>query len=398
MRILAFAYACEPGEGSEPGAGWAWARMLAQLGETWVVTRSNNMAAIEAALPHTPEAALLHFVPVDLSERARRWKRGRRGIHLYYLLWQMAAVRRARALALRFDLVWHLTMANAWFGSVAWRIDAPFVYGPVGGGVRVPIRHLPSLGLRGVIFEAVRASARGAGRFVNPLARWSWARADLILTQNPETRRWLPRRHRSKALVMPNVVIEPSEMSGRWASPTTPTVLFAARLLPWKGTALALRALVHLPGWRLLVCGEGPDERRLHRLTAALGLTGRVRFLGRVPRPDLLRTMREDATIFLFPSLREEAGWVVAEAIASGLPVVCLDRGGPPLLGGTGVRVEGVARTAVALARRVREVDPSAPVAQSPSPDERLEQIRRVLRDRGLPSVGAGPSGEVGVA
>ena len=48
MRILAFAYACEPGRGSEPGAGWSWARMLAGLGETWVVTRANNREAIEA--------------------------------------------------------------------------------------------------------------------------------------------------------------------------------------------------------------------------------------------------------------------------------------------------------------------------------------------------------------
>ena len=30
MRILAIAYACEPDVGSEPGAGWAWSRMLAR--------------------------------------------------------------------------------------------------------------------------------------------------------------------------------------------------------------------------------------------------------------------------------------------------------------------------------------------------------------------------------
>jgi hypothetical protein len=46
MRILAFAYACEPGRGSEPGAGWSWARMLAGIGETWVVTRANNRPAV----------------------------------------------------------------------------------------------------------------------------------------------------------------------------------------------------------------------------------------------------------------------------------------------------------------------------------------------------------------
>jgi NAD(P)-dependent dehydrogenase (short-subunit alcohol dehydrogenase family) len=60
LRILAFAYACEPGQGSEPGAGWAWSRMLARLGETWVITRRDYQAASEVlaeALPRPPDAA-----------------------------------------------------------------------------------------------------------------------------------------------------------------------------------------------------------------------------------------------------------------------------------------------------------------------------------------------------
>ena len=42
MRVLVFAYACEPDQGSEPGAGWIWSRMLARIGEVWVITRENN--------------------------------------------------------------------------------------------------------------------------------------------------------------------------------------------------------------------------------------------------------------------------------------------------------------------------------------------------------------------
>src|SRR6185503_8049789 len=114
VRLLAFAYACEPIEGSEPGAGWMWARMLARHADTWVITRSNNREPIEAAIDETPERGTLHFVYVDLPTWARFWKRGSRGLRLYYLLWQMAALRSARRLheADRFDLVWHLTLAN----------------------------------------------------------------------------------------------------------------------------------------------------------------------------------------------------------------------------------------------------------------------------------------------
>jgi hypothetical protein len=87
MSILAFAYACEPGRGSEPGAGWAWARMLAQIEETWVITRRDYAASIEHALRSTPERENLRFVYVELPERFRGWQRDLRGLRIYYLLW-----------------------------------------------------------------------------------------------------------------------------------------------------------------------------------------------------------------------------------------------------------------------------------------------------------------------
>ena len=60
LRILPFAYASEPGQGSQAEARCAWSRMLARLGETWVTTRRNYQAASELlaeALPRPPDAA-----------------------------------------------------------------------------------------------------------------------------------------------------------------------------------------------------------------------------------------------------------------------------------------------------------------------------------------------------
>lgn len=393
MRILAFAYACEPGEGSEPGAGWAWAHMLARLGETWVVTRRNNRPAIEAGLAELPEAERPHFVYVDLPAWARWWKRGRRGIHVYYLLWQAAALTRARRLHRDspFDLVWHLTMANAWLGTTAPLLGTSFVYGPVGGGVSVPWRMVPVLGPRGTGYEIARRAVRGTARYLNPLARLAWRRADLILVQNEETRRWFPQVHRRKVEVFPNVVLDLHPPDALEA-PAGRTALFAGRLVPWKGAGLAIRTLTALPGWMLLVCGRGSDRARLEHLARRLGVRDRVRFLGEVPRPRLLEMMRQEADVFLFPSLREEAGWVVAEAVACGLPVVCVGLGGPPLLGARHVPPSGPVRCVEALAREVL----NAAGAPSPLPrlslDAQSERLSRLLgtqhddRGRSLPT------------
>ncbi len=48
LRILLSAYACGPGNGSEPGVGWGWALALARRGRAvWVLPRRNNPAPIE---------------------------------------------------------------------------------------------------------------------------------------------------------------------------------------------------------------------------------------------------------------------------------------------------------------------------------------------------------------
>jgi glycosyltransferase involved in cell wall biosynthesis len=334
VKILAFAYACEPAEGSEPGAGWMWARMLARYGDTWVITRANNRERIESAIGNIPERERLHLVYVDLPSWARFWKRGSRGLRLYYLLWQFAALRVGRRLhrTIDFDLVWHLTLANAWLGSSAAFVGPTFVFGPVGGGVAPPWSLVLPTGLKSTLSELARAMARTSGRYLNPLARMAWRRAGVILVQNPETVAWLPRRLRAKTRVFPNVVFSKPSESGSSDRDRSRTALFAGRLIPWKGADLAIDAVRKTSDWRLVIYGEGPDERRLRRRVVDANLVDRVEFRGRVRRSELLHAMRTEAGVFLFPSWHDEAGWVVAEAAAEKLPVVCLDKGGPPRL------------------------------------------------------------------
>jgi glycosyltransferase involved in cell wall biosynthesis len=393
VKILVFAYACEPGYGSEPGAGWAGARMIAHMGDTWVITRANNREAIERGLSTVPEADRLHFVYIDLPASVMWWKRGRHGIRTYYVLWQLLALRTALDLHRRerFTLAWHLTFANAWFGATAPLLPFPCVYGPVGAGIGTSWPLLPSLGVRGATRDVAHAAARAAARYGNPLARLAWNRAALVLTQNVETVEWLPARHRHKAAVFPHVVLADNEpLPPRTPNPA-PVALYVGRLMPHKGVALAIRALAELPGWRLLVCGSGSDRRRLERIAARCGVRDAVEFLGAVPRPHVLELMAETADVFIFPSLHDEAGWVVAEARSRGVPVVCLARGGPVLLGGHGVPAGRPGPTVRALASAMRQAvaAPRPPATDEFDFEHRSQALRRILVEAGI-----GPGGD----
>jgi glycosyltransferase involved in cell wall biosynthesis len=107
--------------------------------------------------------------------------------------------------------------------------------------------------------------------------------------------------------------------------------LYAGRLTYWKGVHLALQALALRPAdATLTVIGTGSDRKRLERRANRLGISDRVRFTGSMSRAAVLELLAEH-DVFLFPSLQDSGGMAVLEAMSEGLPVVCLDVGGPAL-------------------------------------------------------------------
>src|SRR5690606_41657341 len=102
------------------------------------------------------------------------------------------------------------------------------------------------------------------------------------------------------------------------------------------GPALVLRRLARTPAHvRLDVLSYGPERPALERLAHRLGLAGRIQFLGRFPRPEVMRHLRS-ASAAICTDLREEGGCSLAEAMHLGTPVIVLAHGGAPTIAGAG--------------------------------------------------------------
>jgi phosphatidylinositol alpha-1,6-mannosyltransferase len=117
--------------------------------------------------------------------------------------------------------------------------------------------------------------------------------------------------------------------------PDRPVVLGLSRLVPRKGFDVVIDAVARLaPDVQLAVGGAGRDRGRLEARAAARGITGRTRFLGRVPDAELAALYGcVDVFVMLcrerWGGLEAEGyGIVFVEAAACGVPAVAGRSGG----------------------------------------------------------------------
>ena len=337
--ILLSAYACDPSKGSEHAVGWNWAMELCAQGhEVWVLTREKHRDAIEAWLSRKA-VPNLHVVYLEPPAWAASWRR-EHSDYPYYFLWQIAAYRKARELASRIRFAWvqHVTYVSIRVPSFMGLLGIPFVFGPVAGGEVAPLplrRHYP---LRGWLIDFLRDASNAWVR-LDPLMNLTFATAESILVTSEQSKTLVPRRYRSKARVQLAIGFDPapSHPAPSGASRSRPgfRVLFVGKLLYWKGLHLAFYAFANLlrtqPEARFTVIGTGGDAHWLHRVAEGLGIAHAVEWVDGMSRQDLLQAYA-DYDVFLFPSLHDSGGMAVLEALASGLPVICLDLGGPGIL------------------------------------------------------------------
>ncbi len=131
-----------------------------------------------------------------------------------------------------------------------------------------------------------------------------------------------------------------------------PILLYAGRVAPEKGLDLLAPVLEALPDCRLAIVGDGPARADLEARFAGTP----TRFLGFL-RGEELATAFASADLFVMPSMTETLGFVVLEAMSSGLPVVAAPGGGIPdlvLEGETGALADPT--NSEKFSQRIREI------------------------------------------
>ncbi len=107
------------------------------------------------------------------------------------------------------------------------------------------------------------------------------------------------------------------------------TLISVGHLIERKGHHLIVEAMPALPGYTLLIAGEGPERASLERQIADLHVGDRVRLLGARPHAELPE-LYGAADALILASSRE--GWanVLLEAMACGTPAIATPIWGNP--------------------------------------------------------------------
>ncbi|AFY96780.1 glycosyltransferase family 4 protein [Chamaesiphon minutus] len=335
LKVLISAYACRPGEGSEPGVGWNVVRELVEYHDLWVLTRSDNRTSIELALTRDPLPGL-HFIYCDPPLLVQRLNYNYKLVHLHYYAWQIAAYMVARNLhkEINFDIVHHVTYVRYSSPSFLALLPVPFIWGTVGGGESAPKAFWEDFSWRGKVYELTRSLAHRIGE-LDPFTRLTARRSILVRATTEETATRLRQMGAKDVEIFPESGLSEVEIEQLAQIPlpidrSNIRFISMARLLHWKGLHLGIRAFAraNIPNSEYWILGDGVEKQRLEALVVSLGIEDRVKFWGRLPRQDTLQKLAE-STVLLHPSLHDSGGWVCLEAMAAGRPPICLNLGGP---------------------------------------------------------------------
>lgn len=343
LQILVSAYACSPTRGAEANVAWNLIRELSSRHKIIVMTRSIQRRAIESSGETWVDQ--VRWIYSDPPAWLTFWRRGKHGLAPFYLLWHLLARHHAAQLIreLGIDLCHHVTIGTYLMPSPLAGLAPPLVFGPVGGGERTPPGLKNSFGFRGRMEEWIRDSIRSAIERFDFLHHWyletAWAFA-----ATPETEKSLRR------IGLTDISLLPQSANGgdaieRYVSshpnklaPYNGTInlITACRLVHWKAVNLAIGAVAAARSRglevRLTILEDGPERDSLKSQAIKLGIADHVNFSGRLPSLDDVYDAIRQSHALIHPAVHEAFGQACLESLALGVPVICLDWGGPGMI------------------------------------------------------------------
>ncbi len=335
IKIFVSTYACEPGLGSELGVGWHWVLEMSKYFNLWVLTRKSNQNNIEQWFAENEWEYKINFVYFDIPKKLRFWKKGMRGVRIYYVLWQKFTNRIVKKTMQKNGIkIYHLlTYGNALWPASKFGQKQTFIWGPTTAGGSVPKEFSDYYGLKNRFKESLqRFMAKSLKLNRGFIGRCRDAK--LILCKTDLTLATIPAKYRHKAVVFTDVAVELKndfEKKSSISFNNQTRYLSVGTLVGWRGFDVLIEAFAKAaqkdPSIQLEIVGDGSEFSRLSQMIARLNMSNNIFLTGKISTKEYYEKMRE-CDVVINPCLREGAVTVAFDSMALGKPLICIDTGG----------------------------------------------------------------------
>ena len=336
-KIVITCYACSPTRGSEPGMGWSFVTGLSQFFEVHAIVEEVKWRRdIEAYLETHPELAerlKVYYIPKKRGKMLRKlWPPS---YYWFYKQWQ----KKAHVLACelhkkeQFQLSHHLNMVGYREPGYLWRMDLPFVWGPVGGLQNTSWKLFDFLDFYGKLYYGGRNVYNSLqAQFLQRPKKAAQRSRNHVIAATPDIKHEIQRLWNTEASIITEVgtldldKITPSKrLSGEALR-----IVWSGQHTPGKALNILLKSLKLLPKemqWELHVLGVGSETKKWQRLAKELRIDHHITWHGWLPKAEAIHIMTS-GHVFCITSIKDLTSTVLLEAISLGLPVVTLDHCG----------------------------------------------------------------------
>ncbi len=337
LKVLVSAYACSPNHGSEPGMGWNFVFGLSKIHEIHVITEKLKWESeIEQFLTENRQFKKnLHFYFIEKKRKKKLRKIWPPSYYWLYKIWQKEAYNLAVNLDEKenFDIIHQLNMVGFREPGYLWKINKPFVWGPIGGLENSPWRFLPSLGLKGFVFYLGRNVFNFFQRNFSLRAKQAAKRPNSILiAATPGNQKWIKELWHVNAQIICEVGQETNqslfEIASRTNDDAALKIVWSGQHTPGKNLTLLLNALkvIRFP-YELHILGNGVMTTKWQNLAEKIGINKNCNWHGWLEREKAIEIM-QTGHVMCITSISDLTSTVTLEALSYGLPIICLDHCG----------------------------------------------------------------------
>lgn len=343
-KILVLAYAISPTRGSEYSVAWNYVVNMSKDNELIVFygMSGNHMGDIDDLEQYIEVNPLpnVRFISIRPNKTANYLNfLNRKGILVYsfylaYNIWHRQVYKKAIELISKehFDLIHYLGPIGYREPGYLWKINLPYIWGPIGGTTNVSIKLVKALPLSGKLKLGFRAMINYLQLRINPRLKEALLCVDVLLTATTQDKYSFKKLFAKESHYLPEngIVGKINSLDINKYSQIKTNLIWIGRIDENKALIIlleSLRRIKSLSKIHLHIIGDGKLKNSLMKFSNKNALSNNITWHGAVKREKVFELLSQ-SHLHIITSVTEANTTVIFEAMSAGVPTISLDHCG----------------------------------------------------------------------